>query len=43
MSSGVRPTSWTTMRGRPSPTAARRTTSGRPAAKAEQATISVAT
>ncbi len=37
------PTSWTTMSGRPSPTAARRTTSGRPRASSVQATISVAT
>ncbi len=38
-----RPTSCTTIKGRPSPTAARRTTSGRPLASRSQATISVAT
>jgi hypothetical protein len=41
--SGVRPTNWITISGKPSPTAARRTTSGRPRAKLSQATISVAT
>ena len=43
ISAGSRPTSWTTIRGRPSPTAARRTTSGRPRANSAEATISVAT
>jgi hypothetical protein len=38
-----RPTSWITVRGSPSPTAARRTTSRRPAASSSEATISVAT
>ena len=40
---GSRPTSCTTISGRPSPTAARRTTSGRPRENSAQATISVAT
>ena len=40
---GSAPTSWITVSGKPSPTAARRTTSGRPRASSTQATISVAT
>ena len=43
MWTGSRPTSWITVRGSPSPTAARRTTSGRPRDSSAQATISVAT
>ena len=43
MKSISRPTSWITVSGRPSPTAARRTTSGRPFANSALATISVAT
>ena len=40
---GSPPTNWITVSGRPPPTAARRTTSGRPRASSAEATISVAT
>ena len=43
MKRASRPTSWITVSGKPSPTAARRTTSGRPLTNVSQATISVAT